>query len=139
VGVIHQITSGAIKASSGNEKQKSHYDQKSISGDFPPLKEIGNFLFWLGISCCPGCLYFLFGPHCRPEIGVPLFLLGLMLIAVSALFLTSLDRPSEYVRVLPVIIAELELGNMERQIFAAQFVECADHAALEDRLLYPAH
>jgi hypothetical protein len=42
----------------------------------------------------------------------------------------SFDRRSENVRVLPVIIAELELGNVERHIFAAHFVERADHAAL---------
>src|SRR3984893_1288299 len=47
--------------------------------------------------------------------------------------LTSRDRRSENVRVLSVIIAELELGNIEWHIFAAHFVECADHAALENR------
>jgi hypothetical protein len=46
---------------------------------------------------------------------------------------TSLDRRSENVRILPVIISELKLGDIERHIFAAHFVECADHAALEDR------
>jgi hypothetical protein len=46
---------------------------------------------------------------------------------------TSLDRRSENVRVAPVIIAELKLGNIERHIFAAHFVERADHAALENR------
>jgi hypothetical protein len=45
----------------------------------------------------------------------------------------SLYCCSENVSVPPVIIAELELGNIERHIFAAHFVECADHAALEDR------
>jgi len=49
--------------------------------------------------------------------------------AISA----SLDRRSENVRVLPIIITELEFGNIERHIFAAQFVECADHATLENR------
>jgi hypothetical protein len=47
--------------------------------------------------------------------------------------LTSLDRCSENVRVLPVVIAKLELGNIERHIFAAHFVERADHAAFKDR------
>jgi hypothetical protein len=45
----------------------------------------------------------------------------------------SLDRRSENVRVLPIVVAELELGNVERHIFAAHFVERADYAALEDR------
>ena len=46
---------------------------------------------------------------------------------------TSLNRRSEDVRVLPVVVTELELGDIERHIFAAHFVECADYAALEDR------
>jgi hypothetical protein len=47
--------------------------------------------------------------------------------------LTSLDRRSENVRVLPVIVTELELGNIQRHIFSAHFVKCADDAALENR------
>jgi hypothetical protein len=45
----------------------------------------------------------------------------------------SPNRRSENIRVLPIVIAELELGNIERHIFAAHFVECADDTALEDR------
>jgi hypothetical protein len=47
--------------------------------------------------------------------------------------LASLDRRSENVRVLAIVVAKLELGNIERHICPAHFVECADHAALEDR------
>jgi hypothetical protein len=47
--------------------------------------------------------------------------------------LASLDRRSEDVRALTVVIAELELSDIQRHIFAAHFVECADNAALEDR------
>jgi hypothetical protein len=49
--------------------------------------------------------------------------------AVSA----SLDRRSENILVFPIIIVELKLGNIERHIFPAHFVECADHAAFENR------
>ena len=45
--------------------------------------------------------------------------------------LASLDRRSEDVRVLPIIVAELKLGDIERHIFSAHFVERADHAALK--------
>jgi hypothetical protein len=45
----------------------------------------------------------------------------------------SRDGGSENVRVLPIIVAELELGNIERHVFAAYFVERADNTALEDR------
>jgi hypothetical protein len=44
-----------------------------------------------------------------------------------------LDRRSEDICVLPVVVTELEFCNIERHIFPAHFVECADHATLEDR------
>src|ERR1700730_9711080 len=45
----------------------------------------------------------------------------------------SFDCRSENVNVLPVVVSELELSNIQRHIFAAHFVECADYAALENR------
>ena len=48
-------------------------------------------------------------------------------------FSTPLDRRSENVHVLTIVISELEFGDIERHIFAAHFVKRADHAALEDR------
>ncbi len=48
-------------------------------------------------------------------------------------YLTSRNRRSENVRVPPVVIAELELRDVQRHVFAADFVEAADDAALEDR------
>jgi hypothetical protein len=47
--------------------------------------------------------------------------------------LASRDSHSEDVRVLSVVVAELKFGNIERHIFAAHFMERADHAALENR------
>ena len=35
-------------------------------------------------------------------------------------------------RLLPVVVAELELRHIERQIFTAHFMERADHATLQD-------
>jgi hypothetical protein len=49
------------------------------------------------------------------------------------MILTPPDRRSEDICVLAIVIAELELGNIERHIFPAHFVECADYAALENR------
>jgi hypothetical protein len=45
----------------------------------------------------------------------------------------SLNRRAEDVRVLTVIITELELGNIQRHIFPAHFVKCANNTALENR------
>jgi hypothetical protein len=47
--------------------------------------------------------------------------------------LASFDRRSEDIRVFAVIIPELEFGDIEREIFFADFVKCADHAALDER------
>jgi hypothetical protein len=41
-------------------------------------------------------------------------------------------RP-EHVGIAAVIVAELKFGNVERHIFLAHLVECADNAAFEDR------
>jgi hypothetical protein len=42
----------------------------------------------------------------------------------------SLDRRSKNVSILQVIIAELELGDIERHISSAHFVERADPTAI---------
>jgi hypothetical protein len=47
--------------------------------------------------------------------------------------LAPLDHRFEDVRVLSIVVTELELGNIQRHIFAAHFVERSDYAALEDR------
>jgi hypothetical protein len=39
----------------------------------------------------------------------------------------------EDVRILTVVIAELELGDIQRHILPAHFVECSGDATLEDR------
>src|SRR5437763_230366 len=49
----------------------------------------------------------------------------------SPLHLTALDCCSEDVRVPPIVVAELELRDVERHVFGADFVEGADNAALE--------
>ena len=40
---------------------------------------------------------------------------------------------AEYVRVLPIVIPELKLGNVERHVLGADLVERADNSALQDR------
>ena len=47
--------------------------------------------------------------------------------------LTSAYRRSENIRVEAVVVAELKFRDVQRHIFGADFVERADHAALEDR------
>jgi hypothetical protein len=47
--------------------------------------------------------------------------------------LTTLDRLSEDVVVLAVVVTELELSDVQRQILAADLMERADHAALHQR------
>jgi hypothetical protein len=45
---------------------------------------------------------------------------------------TSLDCRSEDIRVLPIVIAELELGNIERHVFTADLVKRTDDSPLDD-------
>src|ERR1700730_7877823 len=49
------------------------------------------------------------------------------------MILTSFNCRTKNVRILPVVITKLELGNIERHIFSAHFVECTDDASLKDR------
>ena len=46
--------------------------------------------------------------------------------------LTSFNRRPENIRVAPIVIAELEFGNIERHIFAAYLVERTDDTAFDD-------
>ncbi len=47
--------------------------------------------------------------------------------------LTTADRRSEDVGIMPIVIPELKLRNIERQILFADFVECPDTSALNQR------
>src|SRR5689334_13389836 len=46
--------------------------------------------------------------------------------------LAPLNRRSENVGIEPIVVSELKLRDVERQIFLADFVEASDDAALED-------
>jgi hypothetical protein len=48
-------------------------------------------------------------------------------------YLTSTNCRAEYIGVFPIVIAELELSNIERHVFGADLMERADDPALEDR------
>jgi hypothetical protein len=45
----------------------------------------------------------------------------------------SPDRFAEDVLVVPVVVPELERGNVERHVLGADLVKSADHTAFEDR------
>jgi hypothetical protein len=65
--------------------------------------------------------------HIRRQIAPAATPRYLVFFASSA----STDRRSEDIRVLAIIITELEFSDVERHVFAAHFMECADHAALD--------
>jgi hypothetical protein len=48
-------------------------------------------------------------------------------------YLAFLDRRSEVIAVIAIVVTELEFGDIERHIFGAHLVECANDTALEDR------
>jgi hypothetical protein len=47
--------------------------------------------------------------------------------------LTSADRLAEDIFVVPIVVSELELRNIQREVFGADLVERAHHAALKYR------
>ena len=47
--------------------------------------------------------------------------------------LAPTNRDPKNISVLPIVISELKLRNVQRQILIADFVERADNAALKDR------
>jgi hypothetical protein len=47
--------------------------------------------------------------------------------------LAAADHRAEDVGIFAVIISELKLSDVQRHVFGADFVECADYAAFEDR------
>jgi hypothetical protein len=51
----------------------------------------------------------------------------------SSSHLASANRRSENISIFSVVIPELKLGDIERHVLAANFVEAADDAALDDR------
>jgi hypothetical protein len=53
------------------------------------------------------------------------------MVAILAL-LASLNRRSENIVVEPIVVPELELSNVQRQIFAANFVIAAHNSAFEN-------
>jgi hypothetical protein len=94
-----------------------------------PAPLIGKALFVLGLLCGLAALILFFFNHWLTLVA---YALGIIFVIVGT-YLTTLDRRSEDIRVLSIVVAELELGDIERHIFAAHFVECADHATLENR------
>src|SRR5712691_10417305 len=57
----------------------------------------------------------------------------LLAIDIDAAVSASANRLAEDVFVIAIVVAELELGDVQRQILRADLVECSDDAALEDR------
>ena len=47
--------------------------------------------------------------------------------------LASADRRSKNIRIRPVVVPELKLGNVKRQVLGADLVESTDHPALKHR------
>jgi hypothetical protein len=47
--------------------------------------------------------------------------------------MTTSDRGAEYICIRSVVISELKLRDVQRHVLGADFVECADDAALKDR------
>jgi hypothetical protein len=54
-------------------------------------------------------------------------------LGTTALILAPLNRSSENIIIHPIVIAELEFRNVQRQVLMADLVEAAHDAALQER------
>jgi hypothetical protein len=117
-------------------------DERPESANLDPISPFSHFIFLVGaILGVVGISIGYFGTGRSKEYlwigaGIILTVLGFMIASHSiaiARSSTFSDRRSEDVRVVTIVIAELEFSDIERQIFVAHLVECPDHAALDQR------
>jgi len=92
------------------------------------VNNLPSIPFWFGaILFLFGGVVFLAG--CGQG-SSPMIIIG-VLTCIIALLLTVSDRRPEDVRIQAVIMAELEFGDIERQVFFADLVKRPDHAAFD--------
>lgn len=139
-----------IRALQSTELESSYsYEDKGIGRD--PSGKFGDWFSLLKppwplepfftASVCLGAAGFvlLFGPHRREILGAALFFAAVFLLlfgcslGVRYGLLASINRGSENVGVVAVVIPELKFSDIQRQIFLADLVEGADHSALNQR------
>ena len=105
---------------------------------------IGLSLLILGALCMGICIKLACEcDQCRVKCYAAIFtfIIGFIASSHGLFFAFSGDWPelassnclTENVSVLPVVVPELKLGDVERQIFLADLVECSDHPALNQR------
>ena len=103
-----------------NYQQKganSQYKGKKSNRFFDPSSPtVGQFIFFIGLFVGFPSLPFIFHEHCWLT---PIGLLTGGLLIIAGFYLTAADRRAEDIRIVAVIVAELKLRNVERQIFAA--------------------
>jgi hypothetical protein len=110
------------------------------ANEAPPYYETVNYepryiwhqpFFWIWfIVALIGGVIWLAG-ICGGHLGG--FLIGTAMFVVGLHQLTSLNRGSENVLIMPIIIAELELSNIEMQVLFADLVEVSHDAAFDQR------
>src|SRR5579862_1243460 len=138
--VIHQTDLNGCKCGRNTGNNESKYGNWRS----PPI-----ILLFMGIVFA-GCGWRLLDHHHRPIFGMLCVILSGGLVFWGTLWLgliltetanassdcdVSATRYSrtENVRVIPIVVSELKLGDVEWQIFAAHFVEAAHDAALQKR------
>jgi hypothetical protein len=62
-----------------------------------------------------------------------MFVGGMLLMLASMPILTFFDRRSENIGIVPIIVAELKLGNIEVKVLFADLVEVSHDAAFDQR------
>jgi hypothetical protein len=133
LGIAHKVVRSKIEADCCAKQTEREQTQQNLSNSiwitkpvFPPLYK---WLFVTGLFFGLVSIVCVAVPH---WFWLPSFAIGILLIAIS-FFLAPANRRSENVLIHPIVIAELKLRNIERQILGTDFVERADNTALQNR------
>jgi hypothetical protein len=139
-----------------NEQQGSEQSQQARIDSEPPRPSSYNSFIYVVMIWISGTANAMIGvflvTFCERRrlvaisIGIPLIALGgvmgwtgaAMLMGPktpisSSAHLTTADDGAENIGIRPIVVPELKLGNIQRHVLFADTMECADHAAFEDR------
>ena len=139
-GVVNGLI-GAFKNTSLIKHCNGGQDYENKRGQFAPRTStiLSMFLFSIGLFFVSVRVYKSRDTGYYPFLVLlawPLRLVAIWLFLLGVLGWHSLalsDSGPKDIRVQSVILAELELGDIERQVLFADFVESSDHAALDQR------